>query len=80
MPKMHLKLSEFTHVALKQRKNKKLKETGDTRYIYQNELDKDYFKNDMTYGAYKDLPRRTTSDKVLRNKAFATASNSGYDR
>ena len=34
----------------------------------------------MTYGAYKDLPRRTTSDEVLRNKAFATASNSGYDR
>ena len=34
----------------------------------------------MTYGAYKDLPRRTTSDKVLRNKAFAIASNSGYDR
>lgn len=34
----------------------------------------------MTYGAYKDLPRRTTSDEVLRNKAFATASNFGYDR
>ena len=34
----------------------------------------------MTYGAYKDLPRRTTSDKVLRSKAFATASNFGYDR
>ena len=54
-------------------------ETGDTNYIYKNELDKAYFQHDMAYGDFKDLKRRTQSDKVLKDKAFATASNSKYD-
>ena len=29
----------------------------------------------MTYGDFKDLVRRTTSDKVLRVKAFNNAEN-----
>ena len=41
---------------------KKLKETGDSRYIYQNELDKTYFQHDMAYGDFKDLTGRTGSD------------------
>ena len=28
------------------------KETGDSRYIYQNELDKACFQHDMTYGDF----------------------------
>ena len=40
-----------------------IKETGDSRYIYQNELDKACFQHDMAYGNFKDLPRRTASDK-----------------
>ena len=44
---------------------KKFEETGDSRYIYQNELDKAYFQHDMTYGDFKDLNRRTAADKVL---------------
>ena len=31
------------------------------------------------YGDFKDLARRTTSDKVLRNKAFNIAGNPKYD-
>ena len=27
-------------------------------YIYQNKLDKARFQDDMTYGDFKDLPRR----------------------
>ena len=38
-------------------------ETGDSQYIYQNELDKDYFHHDMVYGDFKDLTWRTTLDK-----------------
>ena len=37
----------------------------------------------MAYGKYKDLNKRTQSDKVLRNKAFEIASNpkcDGYQR
>ena len=29
----------------------KFKDTGDTKYIYQKELDKVCFQHDMTYGA-----------------------------
>ena len=39
------------------KKIKKNKETGYSRYIYQNELDKACFQHDMTYGDFKDLKR-----------------------
>ena len=33
----------------------------------------------MVYGDFKDLAKRTASDKVLKNKAFRIASNPKYD-
>ena len=33
----------------------------------------------MAYGDFKDLKRRTFSDKVLRDKAFNIAKNFKYD-
>ena len=33
----------------------------------------------MAYGDFKDLPKRTAADKVLRNKAFQIASDQKYD-
>ena len=33
----------------------------------------------MAYGDFKDLPKRTASDKVLRDKAFSIAKNLKYD-
>ena len=33
----------------------------------------------MAYGDFKDLERRTFSDKVLRDKAFNIAKNPKYD-
>ena len=33
----------------------------------------------MAYGDFKDLKRRTVSDKVLRDKAFNIAKNPTYD-
>ena len=33
----------------------------------------------MSYRDYKDLARRTSSDKVLHHKAFNTANNLLYD-
>ena len=50
---------------------------GDTNYIYRNELDKACFQH--ARGKYKDLERRTQSDKVLKDKAFEIANNSRYD-
>ena len=65
------------------RKNKekiqKYKETEDSRYFYQNELDKACFQYDMDYGDFKDLNRRTASHKILRDKAFDVAKSPKYD-
>ena len=33
----------------------------------------------MTYGDFKDLPRRTVADKELPDKAFNSAKNLRYD-
>ena len=33
----------------------------------------------MAYGDFKDIKRRTASDKILRNKAFNIAKNPKYD-
>ena len=49
--------------------------TGNTYFIYKNELDKACFQRDMAYGKSKYLVRRTQSDKVLREKAFKIASD-----
>ena len=84
MPEIHLKQPGFTYSACGPfTKNKeriqKFKETGDTSYIYKNELDKACFQHDMAYGDFKDLARRTASNKVLRDKAFNIAKNPKYD-
>ena len=41
-------------------------------------MDKACFQHDMAYD-FKDLNRRTYSDKVLKNQAFRIASNPKYD-
>ena len=58
---------------------KKCKETGDSRYIPQNELDKACFQHDMAYRDFKDLNRRTAADRVLRDKAYDIAKNQKYN-
>ena len=50
-----------------------------TGYIYKNDLGKACFQHDMTYGEYKDLTKRTQSDKVPKDEAFEVASNPNYD-
>ena len=80
MPEMQLRQLEVTHSACgpitkTKEITKKIKETGDSRNIYQNELDKVCSQHDMAYGDFKDLPRRTTSDKILHNKASNIAKN-----
>ena len=70
MPEIHLRQPAFTYSACSSfTKNKervqKFKKTGDTSYNYKNELDKACFQHDMAHGDFKDLKRRTSSDKVL---------------
>ena len=84
MPKMHLKQLDLKYSALTLfTKNKerieKLMQAGNTEYIYKNDLDKACFQHDMAYDKFKDLSKRTQSDKFLRDKAFEIASNPKYD-
>ena len=60
MPEMYLKQLRFTYSACgpftkKKERIKKFKETGNSRYIYQNELDKACFQHGMTYGDFKQF-------------------------
>ena len=57
----------------------KFKETGDSRYIYRNELDKAYFQHDLADGDFKDLAKITAGDKFLTDKTFNIAKDPKYD-
>ena len=50
----------------KKERIQKFKETRDSQYIYQNEVNKACFQHDMAYGDFKDLNRRTATDKVIK--------------
>ena len=85
MPEMHFKQPGCTYSACGSFTNnkeriEKIKETGDSRYIYENELDKACIQLDMSFGDFKDLNRRTIADKVLRDKAFNIAKNLKYHK
>ena len=85
MPEMYLRQLGFAYSACQpftknKERIKKFKERGDTSYIYKNELDKACFQHDMGYADFKELARRTASDKILMDKAFNIAKNPKYDR
>ena len=84
MPEIHLRQSQFTYSACgpftkHEQRIQKFKETGDTNYIYMNELDKVCFTHDAAYSDSKDLTKRTVADKILKNKAFDIAKDPKYD-
>ena len=66
MPEMHLKQPGFIYSAYdtftkSKERIQKFKETGDTNYIYKNELDKACLQHDMAYGDFKDLAKKSCS-------------------
>ena len=69
MPEMHLKQPGFTYSACE----------PFTKSKERIQKFKACFQHDMAYGEYKELARRTASDKVLRDKAFEIASNPKHD-
>ena len=81
---MHLRQPRFTYSTCglftkNKERIQKFNETWDLRYIYQNEIGKACFQHDMAYRGFKDLPRRTASDKVLRDNAFNVAKTPEYN-
>ena len=84
MSEIHLRQPRFVYSACgpftkHKERIKEFKCTGNTRYIYRNELDKGCFQHDSAYADHKDLINRTEADKVLRDKAYDIASNPKYD-
>ena len=62
MPEMHLRQRGFTYSACgpftkSKERIQTFKQTGDSRYIYKNELDEACFQHDMAYGDFKDLKK-----------------------
>ena len=83
-PEMHLRQPGFTYsacgpVTKNKERIEEFMETGNTDFIYKNEVDKACFEHDVAYGKSKDLVKRTQPDKVLRDKAFKIASDPKYD-
>ena len=81
---MHLKQLGFTYSACglftkSKKRIEKFMQTGNTNFIYKNELDKVCFQHDMAYDKSKDLAKRIQSDEVLREKAIKIASDPKYD-
>ena len=84
MLELHLKQPGFNYSACgpftkNKERTEKFMQTGNTDFIYRNELDKACFHHDMAYGKSKALAKRTQSDKVLRDKALKIASDPKYD-
>ena len=84
MPEIHFRQPQFTYSACgpftkHEQRIQKFKETGDTNYIYTNELDKACFVHDAAYSDSKDLTKRTVADKILKNRAFDIANDLKYD-
>ena len=84
MSEMHLRQPQFVYSACgpftrHRERIKKFKQTGDTCYIYRNDLDKACFQHDSAYADNKDLINRTKADKVLKDKAYNIAINPEYD-
>ena len=80
MPEIHLRQPQFTYSACgpftrHEERIQKFKETGDTNYVFKNELDKACFVHDAAYSDSKDLTKRTIADKNLKNRAFDIAKD-----
>ena len=70
MSELHLKQPGFTYSACgpftrNKKRIEKFTQTGNTNFIYRNELDKACFQHDMAYGKSKDITKR---DKVFKEK------------
>ena len=81
MPEMHLKQLGFTYTAYGPftRKNEDWKINAEWKYRLYLQKWQGCFEHDMAYGKFKDLAKRTQSEKVLRDKTFKIASNPKYD-
>ena len=68
LPEIHLKQPGFIYSACgpftkSKERIEKIMQTGNTDFIYKNELDRDCFQHDMAYGKSKDLAKRNQTKR-----------------
>ena len=85
MLELHLKQPEFLDSACElftkyRERTQKIRETGDSKHLYRNELDKACFSHDAAYSDSKDFAKKTISDKTLKNKVYDIVKDRGYGR
>ena len=73
MPEIHLRQLQFSYSACgsftkHEQRIQKFRKTGDTNYVYKNDLDKACFVHDAAYSDSKDLTKRTVAGKILKIK------------
>ena len=69
----------MNHVQKTKKESENLKKQEIHDIFIKTKLDKSCFQHDIAYGDFKNLIRRTASDKILRDKAFSIAKNWKYD-
>ena len=74
---MHVVLVD--HLQKNKERIQKFQQTGQSWYIHHNKLDKACLQHGMAYWDFKYLTRRTTSGKILPDKAFNIVKNPRYD-
>ena len=84
MPQMPLSLDLPTvlveHLLKTKKEYEKLKKQEIHNIFIKNELGKACFQCDMTYADFKDLPKGTASERVLRSKILDIPKIPKYDR
>ena len=80
MPELHLRQTRFTYRACgpftkHRRRIKKFRETGNSKHIYKNELDKACLAHDAAYSDSKDLAKKTILEKIFKVRAYEIAIN-----
>ena len=81
MPEVHLRQPRFTYSACGSKERiQKFKETGDLKYIYRNELDKNFFQHELIEILNIQLEEQSLINHlILCDKAFIIARKSQYD-
>ena len=76
---MDLHIVPVHHLQKNKMKNTKIQRIKRFKIYLSNELDKACFQHDMAHRDFKDLIRRTASDKILHDKAFNSYKNPKYN-
>ena len=82
--KIAFKITRFTYSAFgsfsKHRERiQKFRETGNLKHLYVNKLEKTCFAYNGAYSDSKHLAKRTTLDKVLKDRSYEIARDRNYD-